>query len=175
MVGAAVAKLAGAVKRISSGLMVGGSKLMVCNSKLSQYCVGWDVEGVRGSKRAESGASTKIGEGEWSVHSRPSLWDSSSSVLSLPSGSWGSVGSSKVVRGAGPGLLPHLWRPVPYWQSWSKKGCCDGTMHRRALLHFWWGSSQSEAWCRTSRQKKHRGGAYPRNGGFSVGGAVDGI
>ena len=43
---------------------VGDWKLMVCSSKLSQYCVGWDVEGVRGSKRAESGVSTRTGEGE---------------------------------------------------------------------------------------------------------------
>src|SRR5712672_509225 len=37
--GAAVAKLVGTVKRMSLGTVI-GSKLMVCNSKLSQYCVG---------------------------------------------------------------------------------------------------------------------------------------
>src|SRR5712675_1647048 len=105
-VGAAVAKLVGAVKHMSLGMTI-GSKLMVCNSKLSQYCVGWDVEGVRGSKRAESGVSTRTGEGERLVHLHPFPSGSSSSMLLLPSGSWGSVGSSKVVRGAGPSLLPH--------------------------------------------------------------------
>ena len=154
---------------------VGDWKLMVCSSKLSQYCVGWDVEGVRGSKRAESGESTKTGEGERLVHLRPSPLGSSPLMLSLPSGSWRSEGSSKVVRGAGPGLLPHRGHPAPYWQSLSKEGCCDGTTHRRARLHLWCGSPQSEATCWTSWQKKHWGGTNLRNGGFTVGGSVDWI
>src|SRR5712671_5714790 len=134
-VGAAVAKLGGAAKRMLLGAAI-GSKLMVCNSKLSQYCVGWDVEGVRGSKRAESGESTKTGEGERLIHLRPSPSGSSPLMLSLPSSSWGSEGSLKVVHGAGPGLLPHRGRPAPYWQSLSKEGCCVGTTHRRARLHL---------------------------------------
>src|SRR5712675_2945608 len=145
---------------VLSGVLVGVGdwKLMVCSSKLSQYCVGWDVEGVRGSKRAESGMSTKTGEGERLTHLRPSLSGSSSSMLLLPSGSWGSVCSLKVVRGAGPSLLLHRGCPAPYWQSLSKEGCCEGMTHRRARLHLWCGSPQSEAMCRTSRQKKHWGG-----------------